>query len=318
MSEVDLTIVVVSYNTRRLTLACLRSVFERTTGILIKVVVADNASSDGSVAAIEAEFPHIEVIELTENVGFARANNLAIESAQGRYILLLNSDTVVLGDVIERSVQYMDIHADVGVLGCRVLNTDHSVQRTCFLEPSLLNTALLMTGLDRLPWPRFFGRQRMADWQRDSERDVEVVTGCYMMVREIAFRQIGLLDETFFFCGEETDWCRRFRVAGWVVRFAPVGEIIHVGNASGRRHGYRRDLLLTTGLVRFHLKHGGVIGGAIAWSMLWMFNASRWGFWTVAALLFPHQAHCSTRREHFRQVVSGFGEVWRNARTMRS
>jgi GT2 family glycosyltransferase len=150
----------------------------------------------------------------------------------------------------------------------------------------------------------------MSDWARDSERDVDVVTGCYMLVRRAAMDEVGLLDERFYFCGEETDWCRRFRKAGWRVRFAPVGEIIHHGNASGRKHSFRRDVMLTAGLVRFHRKHHGLAGAAAAWGLLLVFNASRWGLWGIASLARRGRLEWRTRRDHFWGVLRHWGEVW--------
>jgi GT2 family glycosyltransferase len=229
--------------------------------------------------------------------------------ATGSYVLLLNSDTIVLEDVLPRSVGYMDEHPDVGVLGCRVLNVDRTVQLTCFRYPTLLNLGLKATGLFRLDWPHWFGREHLRGWQRDSEREVDVVTGCFMMVRRSAIDQVGLMDESFFFCGEETDWCTRFRRAGWKVRFAPVGEIIHIGNASGRQHRYQRDLMLSEGLVRLHRKHSGLLSAAIAWCLLLVFNASRAAFWCAASIVSPVPAY-RDRRDHFLAVIWSLGRAW--------
>lgn len=304
----QISIVIVSWNTLELTRACLRSAYEAKGDLAAHIVVVDNASSDGSADMVAREFPGVHLIRNPDNRGFATATNQGIRAFSVPYVLLLNPDTVALGTVIEASVEYMEAHPDVGVMGCRVLNPDRTMQPTCSRFPSLLNLFLQTTGLDRLPWPPFLGRYLMKDWQRDDERDVDNVTGCYMLVRHEAMDQVGLLDETFFFCGEETDWCRRFQQAGWRVRFAPVGEIIHVGNASGRRFNYRRDLLLTAGLVRLHRKHGGWGAAATAWLLLWGFNTSRLVFWTLASPLGGRRAR--ERCAHFAGVVRHYGEAW--------
>jgi len=305
----DLSIVIVSWNTLDITRACLVSIYEHLDGFELEVIVVDNNSEDGSQKMISDEFPQVKLIANDDNRGFATANNQAIREATGRYLLLLNSDTEILGDVLPASVLYMDSHERVGVMGCRVLNPDRTMQDTCFMLPSLLNIALLTSGLAQLSRPRFFGRERMRWWQRDCVRDVDVVTGCYMLVRRSALDEVGLLDESFFFYGEETDWCRRFKATEWIVRFAPVGEIIHIGNASGRKYSHKRDVLLTAGLVRYHRKHNGVPGAAMVWLMLFGFNVSRWLGWTLMRPVLRSEK-ADARSVHFRRVVRDFGQVW--------
>jgi GT2 family glycosyltransferase len=303
----DLSIIIVSYGTRDVTLACLASAFA--CKLDAEVIVVDNASEDGSADAISQCHPGVRLVRNPQNVGFAAANNQGMAMARGRYWLLLNSDTLVLGDVLARSVEYMDANPAVGVMGCRVLNPDRSLQRTCFRYPSMLNLVLMLVGLDRLPWPAFFGRHQMTDWKRDTERNVDVVTGCYMMVRPSAAQQIGLLDEAFFFCGEETDWCWRFRHGGWQVRFAPVGEIIHIGNASGKLYKFRRDLMLSEGLVRLHRKRSGVVGAVLAWSLLFLFNVTR-AWWWGGCFLLGGGKPTRDRCRHFSSVVMSFKQAW--------
>lgn len=288
---------------------CLRSVRESLGKLPAEVIVVDNASADGSPEMVEREFPEAHLIRNGENRGFAAAVNQGIEPSSSPYVLLLNSDTVVLGDVLAASVEYLEGNPEVAVLGCRVLNPDGSLQRTCSRFPTLLNLFLLTSGLDRLPWPRFLGRYQMKHWQRDDVRDLDVVTGCYMMVRRAAIEAVGTLDEDFFFCGEETDWCRRFKDTGWRVRFAPVGEIIHVDQGSGAAIRPRRDLMLTSGLTRYQLKHNGRVAAGLTWCMLWLFNASRLAYWAVASRATGKEA-ARTRRDHFLAVVRGFREAW--------
>jgi GT2 family glycosyltransferase len=305
----DLSILIISYNTRELTLACLASVFAQTHGCEFEVIVVDNASSDGSAEAIAEQFPRVNLVRNAENRGFAAANNQGMRCAHGRYVLLLNSDTLVLENVLADSVEYMDQHRDVGVMGCRVLNPDRTLQPTCFQYPSLINIVLLVSGLDRLPWPLFFGRHKMSGWLRDSERDVDVVTGCYFLVRTGVIEEVGLLDESFFFCGEETDWCQRIHAAGWRIRFAPVGEIIHIGNASGKHYRFRRDLMLSEGLVRLHRKHAGLVTAAIVWLLLLLFNASRAAIWGAVAA-FTWRTWAIEKFGHFLRVTGSFNQAW--------
>jgi len=212
-----MSIIVVNWNTRELLRDCLASVFANLGGLAVEVIVVDNGSNDGSQTLVGTDFPQVRLIENTENRGFAAANNQAIEVASGKYILLLNSDTIVLGHVLADSVRYLDKHADVGAMGCRVLNKDRTMQPTCMQFPSLINLVLMTTALDKLPWPPVLDRYLMRRWQRTDVREVEVISGCYIMVRACVVKQVGLLDEDFFFFGEETDWCMRIRKADWLL-----------------------------------------------------------------------------------------------------
>jgi len=306
----DISIVLVSWNTCEILRNCLESVYSNPGHLKVEVFVVDNASDDGSADMVGENYPQVHLIRNTKNVGFAAANNQAIRLAIGRHILLLNSDTVVLDDVLEKSVAYMDQHPHVGVFGCRVLNPDRTVQSTCFQYPSLLNLFLKTTGLFHLKWPRIFGREHLAHWQRDSERDVRVVTGCYMLVRREAIDQVGLLDESFFFYGEETDWCKRFAGAGWKVRFSPVGEIIHIGNASGRQLRADRDLLLAEGIIRFHQKHSGPVSATMVWLMIWFFVVVRVVFWSFVSIL-GRKSQFRERRDHFWAILKNYNVLWK-------
>ena len=300
----DLSVVIVNWNTIDMLRAVLASAFNTCGAITLQMIVIDNASDDGSVDMVAAEFPDAELIRNSDNRGFAAANNQGFELARGRYILLLNSDTIVLGDVLAASVRYLDTHKDVGAMGCRVLNTDGSMQRTCAMWPSLTNLALQTSGLWRLPPRKVFGRYLMLDWQRDSAREVDSISGCYLMLHRKVLDEVGPLDETFFFFGEETDWCRRMREAGWKLMFAPVGEIIHHGSASAKKLNYRRDLMLTWAMVRLHAKHGGRLRAAGAWGIVFGHNLTRAVFWTLRALV-QRRSNVLERASHFRNVTRG-------------
>lgn len=306
---IDVSIVIVSWNTREVLRNCLASVFAGAASLNVEVLVVDNASNDGSAEMVRNCFPRATLTVNTENRGFAAANNQAIRTAAGRHILLLNSDTVLLGNVLADSVKYMDEHPQVGVFGCRVLNADSSLQLTCQRYPSVVNCCLAASGLAHLPWPKVVGREQMLDWDRNDDREVDVVSGCYMLVRAEGVQRVGLLDEAFFFCGEEADWCKRFRDGGWQLRFAPIGEIIHIGNVSGEQHRYQRDIMLSEGIIRFHRKHYGVLNAMLAWSILWTFNSSRAMYWTMRALA-SRSVAAKVRRDHFAAVVREFARAW--------
>lgn len=303
----ELSIVIVSFNTEAMTRECLESIFLNAPDLDFEIIVVDNASTDGSPEMIEDSFPDVILIRNIDNRGFAAANNQAFAIARGRYILLLNSDTIILDRALQHSVAYLEEHPDVGAMACRALNTDRTLQLTCSEYPSHLNLILQATGLDRLPWPRALGKYQMRHWRRDSERDVDVISGCYLMIHRAAFDDVGLLDENFFFFGEETDWCYRLRRLGWKLRFAPVGEYIHHGGGSAKKLRAKRDLMLTQALVRLHRKHGGLSAAALTFAILLIFNTSRAAVWT---LLSPVKAQFAERANHFREVSANMRQTW--------
>ena len=310
----DLSIIIVNWNTQQLLRDCLRSVIASRQGdnhrkLDLEIFVVDNGSSDGSPEMVEREFPSVILIRNADNRGFAAANNQAIKSATGKYILLLNSDTLVHGDVLANSVDYMEAHPNVAVLGCRVLNADGSVQPSCGTFPGLLNLAVLSSGLWKLSFPAFLARSQLRPLQGSEAQDVDYVSGCFMCLRRDALADVGLLDEKFFFFGEEVDWCRRFRKKGYGVRAAPVGDITHFGSASARTLNHKRDLMLTSGIVLLHRKHHGIVAAALAWVLLLGFNVSRAVFWSLRQIVAPCPA-TRARRDHFRAIVRNFHQAW--------
>ena len=304
----DLSIVIVNWNTRQLLHDCLLSAERQLEALDAELIVVDNASGDGSAAMVRSVFPDVLLIENEDNRGFAAANNQAILQASGRHILLLNSDTLVHGDVMSRSVEYLDAHPEVGMMGCKVLNGDGTTQLTCSQFPSITNLVLQTTGANRLGG-KFFSRYQMSYWTRDDEREVDVISGCYLMVRSQVIRDIGLLDEDFFCYGEETDWCRRCQDAGWQLRFAPVGTITHFGSGSTNKLNHKRDLMLSEGTVRLHLKHHGPFAARAVWLLLLVFNTSRSVFWTLRSWVGSSKA-AHMRARHFRHVTRDFNCTW--------
>ncbi len=310
MTGPTLSIVIVNWNTCEVLHECLTSVFAGFDARCpTEVIVIDNASEDGSPEMVLSSFPQVHLIRNDENRGFAAANNQGFAVIKGQYVLLLNSDTIIHGKVLPRSVEWLEVHPEVAAMGCRVLNTDGTVQRTCSMYPSLLNQVLLTTGLWKLRWPRFLGRSQITHWNRDTEREVEVISGCYMLVRRSIIDEVGLLDEDFFFFGEETDWCRRMRDAGWRLMFAPVGEITHHGGGSVKKLNHRRDLMLSEAIIRLHRKHGGRLAAIATFVIIAIFNASRAMFWSFRSLF----SNCDVARErarHFRAVFFYSLRTW--------
>ncbi len=284
----DISIVIVNWNTRHILFDCLKSVYEQSGDSSLEVIVIDNASSDGSAEMVKKDFPQTTLIENSENLGFAAANNQGIEISKGRYVLLLNPDTLILDNAINKTLYFADAHPESAVVGCRVLNSDRTLQPTCFMFPSILNMLLSTTYLYRLfPKSRFFGRERMTWWDRSDIREVDVVTGCFMLVRREAIEQVGLLDERFFVYGEETDWCYRLKKAGWKVMFTPCAEIIHLGGQSTQKKATAMVVQLRKSILQFMKKHYSPFIYRAACLLTVFFLAVRLPIWSVMAF-FQH------------------------------
>lgn len=286
MKQLDVSIIIVSWNTRDVLRNCLRSIYEQGGKTHFDVVVIDNGSTDGSAKIVRNEFSQVTLVENLDNKGFAAANNQGISIAKGRYILLLNSDTIILDKAIAKAVSFADAHPNAAVVGCRVLNTNKTLQPTCFLFPSILNMLLSASYLYKLfPRNRFFGRERMTWWDRSNAREVDVVTGCFMLVRQEAIEQVGLMDERFFVYGEETDWCYRFSQAGWKILFTPDAEIIHLGGESTKQAAAQMTLLRRGSKLLFFRKHKGCFAYTLACLLITLFFLLRIPYWLTRALV---------------------------------
>lgn len=252
----ELSIVIVSWNTKDILDDCLESVYRETKDIEFETIVVDNASEDGSAEMVREKYPQVKLIAHDANVGFAAGNNIGFKVCTGEYILLLNSDTIVLEGALQKSVAYAKAHPDFGVVSCKILNQDLTLQPNCSMYPSLLNSVFFITGLYRaLPKNKLFGRAAMTWWDYDDEREVQVLKGCFMLVRKDALAQVGPMDERFFMYSEEVDWCYRFHKAGWKLGFFPTAQIIHLGGVSAAKLGGGRALIKDKSTRRYMRKH---------------------------------------------------------------
>jgi N-acetylglucosaminyl-diphospho-decaprenol L-rhamnosyltransferase len=252
---VDLSIIVVNWNTRELLRQCLRAVQETIEGITYEVIVVDNGSTDGSREMLRAEFPGTVLIENVENQGFARANNQGIRASRGRYILLLNSDAVLRPGAAARMIREFETHPTTGVVGARLLNPDGSFQASYADFPTLRGEFLLLTRLSRIVYgPTFPSYPERASRTR---REVDWVFGACLMIRRTAIETVGLLDEEYFMYTEETDWCFRVRRAGWSVVYLPDAEVVHWSGQSAQNAPERKRSQLYRSKWLFLHKHRG-------------------------------------------------------------
>ncbi|NOD78616.1 MULTISPECIES: glycosyltransferase family 2 protein [unclassified Ruegeria] len=232
-TAVDLSVLIVNYNTRDITSASIRSILEHCGDLRVEIIVIDNDSSDGSVAALRADFPRIDVIAAGYNGGYAWGNNIGIRQAQGRYILVLNPDAQVYDGTLERAVAYLEANPEVGVLAGHVSLENGTQQPTLFREISLSSIFWNILVPNRiLRKTRLFGDQRYASRPRDTVQDVDIVAGCFMMLPRHVIDEVGMMNDRFFMYSEESEWCWRVRQAGLKVRYNPDIRLMHYGAVS--------------------------------------------------------------------------------------
>jgi len=252
-SMIDLSILVVNWNTKDYLLFCLKSIFEKGGRILREVIVVDNGSQDGSVSEVKKAFPSVHLIENERNLGFAKAVNQGLQKASGRYVLLLNPDTQVKNETIERLISVMEAHSDVGIAGAQLLNSDRSRQNSIANFPSLA-TELFNKSLLKWLFPKTFpGKER----NYDEPIEVDSVIGACMMVRPDAIHQVGPLDEDYFLFLEETDWCYRMKKAGWKIYHVPQAEVYHFQGKSAARDKKRARVEYFRSRYHFFKKNRG-------------------------------------------------------------
>ncbi len=300
-------VVVVSWNTRDATVACLGAV-AASTGVHPEVVVVDNASTDGTAAAARQAFPGMTVIENADNAGFARAVNQGVRRGAGEYVLLLNPDTEVPAGALAALASRLDELPRHGLLAPRLVGDDGSPQHSANSFPSLRLSVLLALGAQRLLPRRIRARLLLeGHWRSDEDRDVPWVIGAAMLLRRRALEAVGPLDERFFVYAEDMELCDRLWRAGWRVRFTPAVTIRHSGNRSGvQRYGDDRTAVhLASALAWLRRRHGRL------WVAAWRaINASatlpRWGAAAVMVRLRPDAARAervALWRSHARYFV---------------
>ncbi len=238
------SVIIVNYNVKDFLAQALRTIRksfdyaqQNRPGLESEIFVVDNASEDGSVEMVQAQFPEVVTIANKQNVGFARANNVAIARSTGEYILLINPDTLVQEDTIDVMLTAFENNPSIGMAGCKILNPDGTLQLACrrgFPTPWVAFTKI--SGLSALfPKTKLFGRYNVTYRDPDHSYEVDAISGSFMMIRRSVYEQIGGLDETFFMYGEDLDWCYRIQQSGWKIYYIADTQIIHYKGESTRR-----------------------------------------------------------------------------------
>ena len=251
-----ISIIIVSYNTCQMTLACLKSLFKKTELCDFEVIVLDNNSIDGSAEAIENSYPELTLIKSKVNLGFSEGNNYCAKVATGDLLLLLNPDTLVLDNAIDKLVDFSNQYPSSGIWGGKTLFADHSLNpSSCWGEITAWSLFCRASGLAVLFSNNiFFNSEGLGGWKRDSIKQVDIVSGCFFLISKALWDQLGGFDSRFFMYGEEADLCLRAHKLGYQPIVTNKAEIIHYGGASEKKRADKLVKLLTAKaqLIRNH------------------------------------------------------------------
>ncbi len=308
--DIDVSILVVSYNTRELTLAALDSIAAETRDVSFEVIVVDNASADGSAAAVAAHASKPRLIALDDNIGFARANNLAAEGASGHYVLLLNPDTVVRNRAIDRLVSFARNNKRAMIWGGRTVYADGSLNpSSCWRRMTPWNLVCRLTGLTALfPRSEVFNGEAYGGWPRDSVREVDIVSGCFLLIPRTIWMALGGFDTAFFMYGEEADLCLRAKRIGARPMVTPDATIVHLGGASEKTRVAKLVKLLAAKATLID-RHWNVTLRNAGQYLLMGWPLSRWIAHESAARLLKSQGH--------REAAETWRTIWANRDTWR-
>lgn len=256
-----ITVIIVSWNARGHLRDCLHSIRQTGASCVHEVIVVDNASTDGSPEMVAAQFPEVTLIRSEDNLGFARANNLAIKRTTGSVLALVNSDVIVHPGCLETLAAFLDHHDSVGLVGPRVIGADGNVQRTCRRLPTVWNTVCRSLALDRMfSNCSMLSGHEMRHFSHDVRAEAEALSGCFCVVRTKAVDEVGGLDERYFFYMEDVDWCKRFTDAGWKIMFIPEATAIHYGGASTSMAPLRYSIEYHRANLQYWQKYHGITG----------------------------------------------------------
>ncbi len=235
----DLSLIIINWNTRQMLLDCIDSIFRTVRQASFEIIVVDNGSTDGSAEAVRSTFPQVTIITNIANLGFAKANNIGLRRMQGRYVVLLNSDTVVKEGAFEALLAFMDRTPRAGICGPQLLNADGSRQTSYGIFPTLASEFTSKTFL-RVFFPKQYRRLFIPDDTTfTTPVVVDFIIGACMVARKQAVDEAGMLDEDYFFFYEEIDWCLRMKRAGWSVYHVPDARIVHFGGGSTKNINLR-------------------------------------------------------------------------------
>jgi len=237
----DLSIIIVNFKSKDFTHDCVKSIYQNTEKIKYEIIVVDNNSGDGCIEMLAEKYPDVIGYANKENAGFAKGNNIGINMAKGRYLLLLNPDTIILENALDKMVQYMDTNTQAGIAGCRVENPDATLQRACRRSIPTPKVAFFrFSGLSKLfPKSKLMGKYNLSYIDENQETEVDAVSGAFLMCRKEVVKQINGLDEDYFMYAEDIDFCFRAKQHGWKVMYYPGARITHFKGQSSKHMSMR-------------------------------------------------------------------------------
>jgi len=295
-----LSIIIVSWNTKDLLRDCLTSIYEQYFPYESEIWVVDNSSDDDSPLMVERHFPQVKLLKNTQNVGFARANNQAIFKAEGKYILLLNPDTVLCERALIHLVEYLEKRPEVGAAGSKLLNADGSLQTSCYPAPTLFREFWRMFYLDKI-YP--FGVYSVDTWDQNKPRPVDVVMGASLMVKGNLLRKLNGLDESYYIYTEEVDLCYRIRADGFGIHWVPSSIVTHFGGQSTRQVANKMFLQLYRSKIQYFRKNYGGRHAFIYKTILLMASIFRALLSPIAMMIFP------SRRGEYSTLVRNYFDL---------
>jgi len=254
---VDLSILIVNYNVKEFLQNLIHSIYKAASDLSYEIIIIDNASDDGSVEFLQEKFPGIKLIVNDKNLGFSKANNIGLSIAKGKYILLLNPDTIVQEDTFEKMISFFERTHDAGMAGCKILNPDGTLQLACRRSfPGPWTSFCKVTGLSNLfPNSRLFARYNLTYLNENETYEVDAISGSFMMIRREVLDKVGKLDEQFFMYGEDLDWCYRIQKADYKVYYVHETQIIHYKGESTKRSGIDETKIFYNAMNLFVKKH---------------------------------------------------------------
>ena len=299
LHNISLSVIIVNWNTRELLKNCLDSILANNSTSQLEIWVVDNASTDESSRMVRERFPQVNLIENLENVGFARANNQAIQQSTGKYVLLLNPDTLVESRTLQALVDFLDEHPDAGAAGARIFKPDGSMQISSHPRPTLFRELWRLFHIDAA-WP--YAEYRRTRWETDQVQEVDALMGACLLLKKEVLDQVGCFDEDYFVYTEEVDLCYRIQSAGWRLYWVPQATVVHFGGQSTQQVPTEMFLHLYHSKIIYFRKHYGASSAQIYRLILMIAALSR-----IILAPFVFLKNSSHRKKHLTLI----DQYWR-------
>ena len=290
----QISIIIVAWNGKKYVEECLDSLQRYSNNPEVEVIVVDNASTDGTPEMVQNAYPFVTLIRNDKNLGFAKANNIGIRRSTGEFICLVNSDAVVFEGCIERCIAYMKENPRIGLLGPKMLYADRKPYRSYMMEPTLWRCFCRAVAFDDLfPNSKWLSGYLMPYFKMDRITEVDILNGWFWVTRREALDKVGLMDETLFMYGDDLDWSKRFREAGWKVVYYPETESLHYGAASSARAPIKFSVEMQRAFFQYWRKRHGMLSQILYMGIVWIHQGSRLAGYSLLLLAKSKQSEIS-------------------------